>query len=57
MTLEEQDADDEKRFVTVGTDALGRVLVVIYTYRLDMVRLISARKATLTERKRYEKGI
>ena len=42
------------RFATVGMDALGRILVVVYTWRGERVRLISARPATPAERKRYE---
>lgn len=57
MTLEEQDISGEPRFVTVGSDANGRIIVVVYSYRTDSIRLISARKATPTERKQYEKGI
>lgn len=57
LTIEEQDADGEQRFVTLGSDALGRVLVVVYTYLGEAIRLISARRATPTERKHYEKGI
>jgi len=44
----------EERSVTVGMDALGRVLVVVYTWRDDEPRLISARKANRTERRQYE---
>ena len=33
MTIEDQDLPTERRFVTVGIDALGRVVVVIYSYR------------------------
>jgi hypothetical protein len=44
----------EERFVTLGIDALGRLLVVVYTWREDCVRIISARKATPRERRRYE---
>ncbi len=57
FTLEEQDLSGEKRFVTVGLDAIGRVRVVVYTYRQNSIRLISARRATTSERKQYEKGI
>ena len=57
MTLEENDIDNEQRFVTIGTDAIGRIITVVYSYRSDTIRLISARKATQTERKYYEKGI
>jgi hypothetical protein len=41
--------------VTLGQDALGRLLVVAYTYREPAtIRLISARKAEPHERKQYE---
>ena len=39
-------ADDERRFVSLGLDVVGRVVVVVYTYRKEDVRLISARSAT-----------
>ena len=35
---------DELRFVTIGVDAYGRLLVVIYTWRGENIRLISAQK-------------
>jgi uncharacterized DUF497 family protein len=47
----------EERFVLVGTDAVGRILAVSFTYRGENVRLISARRATASERSEYEKGI
>ena len=46
----------EDRFVTLGADSLGRVLVVVFTFRNERVRLISARRATPRERGRYEEG-
>ncbi|NIM22558.1 MAG: BrnT family toxin [Candidatus Latescibacteria bacterium] len=51
------DTPGEERFVTLGLDALGRHLVVVYTWREDRVRIISARKASKTERRRYEEGV
>jgi hypothetical protein len=48
------DDPDEERYVTVGADALGRVLVVVFTWRGSRIRLISARTATARERCRYE---
>ena len=49
------DFTEEERFVTLGTDALGRVLVVVYTWRGEhLLRIISARKATRHERTQYE---
>ncbi len=44
----------EDRFITVGQDALGRILVVVYTWRGENIRLISARKATPRELQQYE---
>ena len=46
---------DEERFVTIGVDALARLLVV-YTFRIGQVRLISARRATRAERTHYARG-
>ena len=54
LTLEDPDAEGEPRFVTVGMDAVGRVLTVVYTWRDQDIRLISARKATKRERQAYE---
>lgn len=47
---------DEERFVTIGVDAFGRVLVVVYTMRDDEIRIISARKATRQEQQQYQEG-
>jgi uncharacterized protein len=44
----------EGRFVTIGTDLLGRTLVVVYAWRGDRVRIVSARRATRRERRTYE---
>lgn len=54
LTGEDANARGEARFVTVGMDALGRVLTVCWTERGQAVRLISARLATQSERKVYE---
>jgi uncharacterized DUF497 family protein len=53
VTIEDPDAEGEQRFITLGMDALGRVLVVIYTPRGDRLRLISARKASKGEMEQY----
>jgi len=47
------DEDQEQRFVTIGVDATGRLLVV-HVLRGDTVRIISARKATSREQRQYE---
>lgn len=56
FALSREDLDhNEQRFVILGRDTLGRLLVVAYTYRgLQTIRLISARKAEPHERKQYE---
>jgi len=54
ITIIDDSEDDEERHVTLGLDALGRCLVVVYTWRGEKARLISARKATKSERRRYE---
>jgi hypothetical protein len=46
--------EEEDRFVALGCDPTGRLLVVIYTWRGSRVRLISARKATSREMRQYE---
>jgi uncharacterized DUF497 family protein len=45
----------EKRFVTLGLDALGRLLVVSWTSRDDEFGIISARRANRVETRQYEK--
>jgi uncharacterized protein len=45
---------DKDRFITIGLNALGRVLVVVYTWRGQKIRLISAKPATRQERRQYE---
>jgi len=47
---------DEDRYITMGTSADGRLLIVSHTDRDDRIRIISARKATRRERKVYENG-
>lgn len=57
ISMPDPGASSEERFVLVGMDAIGRVVVVVYTYRDNSIRVISARAATKAERKIYEKGI
>jgi len=53
FTIEDPDSEGEARFVTLGMDSLGRVLVVVHTPRGDRTRLISARKASKGESEQY----
>ncbi len=57
LTIEDR-RHDEQRFVTIGRDLEGRVLVVVYTYPdgAEVVRLVSARQARVSERQCYEEG-
>ena len=53
LTIEDPDGSGEQRFLTLGVDALGRVLLVVHTPRAERTRIISARQATRTEVKNY----
>jgi uncharacterized DUF497 family protein len=46
LTREDVRADGERRFVTIGMDAAGIIVVTIFSSRSDEIRLISSRKAT-----------
>jgi uncharacterized protein (DUF4415 family) len=46
----ESDSEGEERFVTLGYDSKGRILVVVYAWSADDIRLISAREAEPHER-------
>lgn len=49
----------EDRFVLLGRSIVGRLLVVVHTYRRGgtLIRLISARLATPRERRQYLLGL
>lgn len=49
-------SDDEERYLIVGESNQGRLLIVSYTERRDLVRLIGARVVTRAEREAYEEG-
>jgi uncharacterized DUF497 family protein len=57
LTIEDIDAEGEQRFRTLGMDGLGRLLVVVYTYRGEKIRLISAWKASRKQERQYAQGI
>lgn len=46
----------EDRFITIGTSANNRLLVVVHVDRRDTIRIISARKPTNAEIEQYENG-
>jgi len=53
LTIKQEITRGERRFATVGVDFLGRIIVVVYTYRGNNIRLISGRTATKAERNVY----
>ena len=58
--FDEQHSEDEERWITLGLDHTGTLLVICHTYRgktetSARVRLISARRATKNEVKQYER--
>jgi len=46
----------EQRYIDIGISEQGRVLVVSYTERGGSIRIISCRRSTRSERRRYEEG-
>ena len=50
-------SDNEDRFVLLGVSAQLRLLVVVHVYREsnELIRIISARKATAKEKKVYRR--
>jgi uncharacterized DUF497 family protein len=58
--FDEEHSEDEDRWITLGLDRTGSLLVVCHTYREETavsarIRLISARKATRNEAKQYRR--
>ena len=51
------DSADEERWVTMGMDGEGRVLVVVYTWQLETIRKIPPRPATKGEARQNTKNI
>ena len=56
LTVEDR-GHAEQRWITLGMDALGRLLVVVYTWRSHVIRVVSARRASGGERLRYEEEL
>jgi uncharacterized protein len=58
---DEYHSDYEDRYISIGISAKSRVLLVVHTEREQnedtlIVRIISCRKATSSERRVYEEG-
>jgi uncharacterized DUF497 family protein len=55
VTIPDPDhSEDEDRFILMGSTYRGKILVVVHTDRGNNIRIISARRATRTERRQYE---
>jgi uncharacterized protein len=54
LTVVDPDASGEQRFVNLGSDLNGRLLVTIFTSRGRRTRIVSSRKASRSERRAYE---
>lgn len=55
ITVDDPDhSKEEQRFIDIGKSASGKLLVVVYTERGSKIRIISCRKATPAERRKYE---
>ena len=54
LALEDKDSIDENRWIFIGLSAQTNLLTVVYTFREnEIIRIISARKATRKEAKCY----
>jgi uncharacterized protein len=56
VTIRDARIAQEERWITIGMDALGKLVVVVWTWRGNRIRLISARRATAAERGHYEES-
>ena len=57
LTREDESSIAERRFVSIARDHLDRLVVAVYTYRGQTIRLISARRATRKEALQYAERV
>lgn len=57
LTVEDETAEGEQRFVTIEMNVLGSLMVVVHAPGGRDVRIISVRKADPKERRNYEKSV
>ena len=55
--LDEEHSVNEDRYITIGVSVYSRLLLIAHADRGEMIRIISARKATIHERRFYEEGL
>ena len=57
LALIVDDALDPERSILIGLSKRGRTILTVYCeLTVDLIRIISARRATSHERRRYEEG-
>ena len=55
VVFDEDHSDDEERFYLLGMSRKDTILLVVHCYRSnDIIRIISARKATIREKAQYK---
>ncbi len=62
LSIPDPESREEERWITVGRSADENTLVVVHTDRIrtedgEVLRIISARRATRREKEEYEEGI
>lgn len=54
LIYDEEHSSDEERFLLLGKSLVNNLLLVVHCYKeKDVIRIISARKATKNESKEY----
>ena len=58
---DEEHSDAEERFISIGLSVTNKVLLAVHTERQEtedllIIRIVSGRKATASERRVYEEG-
>jgi uncharacterized DUF497 family protein len=57
LAVEDDGVEGEQRFVTIGMNIFGTLMVVVHTPRREGPRIISVRKPDPRERRNYEKSV
>ena len=55
LTMPDPGAGGEERYIALDADPMGQVLVTVFAHAGANIRIISARRASPGERKRYER--
>ena len=51
--LDSDHSENEERYITIGLSNKNRLIMIAHAERANRIRIISARKATKNEEKRY----